>query len=190
MLDREALKALLIKRQEDLRSLASSHENELRSKMRSNARNSRTRLRNCAAPAASLREVVNHTFHSDSYPDGGGQLRQFGEDVSEQLQHIPNRFKVICRMRPSTAASEVLQGRLSGGRLWGFHLLYAKAPSMKLPAGRMHAQVSQDPCHPRIAGNDKSVGQDRRPLRDRGRGTRETHRSEAECPAGASQATA
>jgi DNA repair exonuclease SbcCD ATPase subunit len=42
------------------------------------------------------REVVTHAPNRDGCPDCGGQLRQFGEDISEQLEYIPECFKVIC----------------------------------------------------------------------------------------------
>lgn len=46
------------------------------------------------------REVVKHLSGHDCCPDCGGQLRQFGEDVSEQIEHIPESFKVIRHVRP------------------------------------------------------------------------------------------
>src|SRR3984893_10432931 len=51
------------------------------------------------------REVVTHAFHGDSCPDCGGQLRQFGEDVAEQLEYIPDSFKVIRHVRPKFACN-------------------------------------------------------------------------------------
>jgi transposase len=46
------------------------------------------------------REVVAHALSCDCCPDCGGQLRKFGEDVSEQLEYIPESFKVIRHVRP------------------------------------------------------------------------------------------
>src|SRR5579863_3538952 len=46
------------------------------------------------------REVVTHTPSGDCCADCGGQLRQFGEDVSEQLEYIPDSFKVVRHVRP------------------------------------------------------------------------------------------
>ena len=46
------------------------------------------------------REVVTHAPSGDCCADCGGQLRQFGEDVSEQLEYIPDSFKVIRHVRP------------------------------------------------------------------------------------------
>jgi transposase len=46
------------------------------------------------------REVVTHTPEGDCCPDCGSQLRQFGEDVSEQLEYIPDSFRVIRHVRP------------------------------------------------------------------------------------------
>ena len=51
-------------------------------------------------PAHLSREVVTHTPSGDCCADCGGQLRQFGEDVSEQLEYIPDSFKVIRHVRP------------------------------------------------------------------------------------------
>ena len=46
------------------------------------------------------REVVTHTPQRDCCPDCGGQLRHFGDDVSEQLEYVPESFKVIRHVRP------------------------------------------------------------------------------------------
>jgi transposase len=69
------------------------------------------------------REVVTHTPSGDCCADCGGQLRQFGEDISEQLEYIPDSFKVIRHVRPKftcTRAQYILLGdaarRLQVGR--------------------------------------------------------------------------
>ena len=46
------------------------------------------------------REVVTHAPNGHCCPDCGSQLRQFGEDVSEQLEYVPESFKVIRHVRP------------------------------------------------------------------------------------------
>jgi transposase len=46
------------------------------------------------------REVVTHTPEGDCCPGCGGQLRHFGDDVSEQLEYVPENFKVIRHVRP------------------------------------------------------------------------------------------
>jgi transposase len=51
------------------------------------------------------REVVTHSLSGDCCADCGGQLRQFGEDVSEQLEYIPDSFKVIRHVRPKFACT-------------------------------------------------------------------------------------
>jgi transposase len=56
-------------------------------------------------PAHLLREVVTHAPNRDGCPDCGGQLRQFGEDISEQLEYIPDTFKVIRHVRPKFSCS-------------------------------------------------------------------------------------
>jgi transposase len=51
------------------------------------------------------REVVTHLTAHNCCPDCGGALRQFGEDVSEQLERIPASFKVIRHVRPKFACA-------------------------------------------------------------------------------------
>jgi transposase len=51
------------------------------------------------------REVVTHLPAHNCCPDCGGALRQFGEDVSEQLDRIPASFKVIRHVRPKFACA-------------------------------------------------------------------------------------
>lgn len=41
------------------------------------------------------REVAAHAPNCDCCPDCGGHLRHFGDDVSEQLEYVPESFKVI-----------------------------------------------------------------------------------------------
>jgi transposase len=49
------------------------------------------------------REVITHLPEHNCCPDCSGALRQFGEDVSEQLERIPASFKVIRHVRPKFA---------------------------------------------------------------------------------------
>lgn len=51
------------------------------------------------------REVVIHDPEQSYCPDCGGALKQFGEDVSEQLERIPATFKVIRHVRPKFACA-------------------------------------------------------------------------------------
>lgn len=51
------------------------------------------------------REVITHMPEHDSCPCCGGDLRQFGEDVSELLERIPATYKVIRHVRPKFACS-------------------------------------------------------------------------------------
>jgi transposase len=51
------------------------------------------------------REVVKHAPQGDCCPDCGGQLRHFGDDVSEQLEYVPENFKVIRHVRPKFACT-------------------------------------------------------------------------------------
>ena len=58
------------------------------------------------------REVRTHAPSRDCCPDCGGQLRQFGEDVSEQIEYVPENFKVIRHVRPKfscTGCDRVVQ---------------------------------------------------------------------------------
>jgi transposase len=51
------------------------------------------------------REVVTHLTQGDCCSSCGGALRQFGEDVSEQLEYVPESFKVLRHVRPKFACS-------------------------------------------------------------------------------------
>jgi transposase len=51
------------------------------------------------------REVITHLPQGTCCTDCGGQLRQFGEDVSEQLEYIPESFKVIRHVQPKFACT-------------------------------------------------------------------------------------
>jgi transposase len=51
------------------------------------------------------REVVTHKPEQSCCPDCGDALKQFGEDVSEQLERIPATFKVIRHVRPKFACA-------------------------------------------------------------------------------------
>jgi hypothetical protein len=51
------------------------------------------------------REVVTYDPEQSCCPDCGGSLKQFGEDVSEQLERVPATFKVIPHVRPKFACN-------------------------------------------------------------------------------------
>jgi transposase len=51
------------------------------------------------------REVRSYAPVRDDCPECGGPLRQFGEDVSEQLEYIPESFRVIRHVRPKFSCS-------------------------------------------------------------------------------------
>ena len=65
----------------------------------------KSRSRRKPLPEHLPREVVTHLPHGDCCPDCGGPLRQFGHDVTEQLEYIPESFKVIRHVRPKFACS-------------------------------------------------------------------------------------
>ena len=52
------------------------------------------------------REVVTYEPGSDCCAECGGRLRKFGEDVSEQIEYIPESFKVIRHVRPKYACKD------------------------------------------------------------------------------------
>lgn len=51
-------------------------------------------------PASLPREIQTHPPKHDACPDCGGTLDHLGEDVSEMLEYVPARFKVIRIVRP------------------------------------------------------------------------------------------
>ena len=58
------------------------------------------------------RVVVTHSPQRNCCADCGGQLRHFGDDVSEQLEYVPENFKVIRHVRPKftcTGCDRVVQ---------------------------------------------------------------------------------
>ena len=65
----------------------------------------RTRPSRKPLPEDLPREVVTHLPPHANCPDCGGVMRQFGEDVSEQLERIPATYKVIRHVRPKFACA-------------------------------------------------------------------------------------
>jgi transposase len=61
-----------------------------------------------ALPQHLPRETIAHQPLSCACPECGGRLRPLGEDVSETLEYVPGRFRVIRQVRPkySCAACE------------------------------------------------------------------------------------
>src|ERR1700735_2252794 len=66
-------------------------------------KSSRRRARRTPLPEDLPREVITHPPASTCCPDCGGAMRQFGEDVSEQLERVPASYKVIQHVRPKFA---------------------------------------------------------------------------------------
>ena len=64
---------------------------------------SRSRASRKPLPEDLPREVNTHLPAQTCCPDCGGALRQFGEDVSEQLERIPATYKVIQHVRAKFA---------------------------------------------------------------------------------------
>jgi transposase len=52
------------------------------------------------------REEKMHEPDSHCCPDCGGGLRHFGDDVSEQLEYVPESFKVIRHVRPKFTCTD------------------------------------------------------------------------------------
>lgn len=51
------------------------------------------------------RETVTYAPKPETCPDCGGRLRLLGEDVSEILEYVPARFKVIRQVRPKLSCA-------------------------------------------------------------------------------------
>src|SRR3984957_1213057 len=51
------------------------------------------------------REVRKYSPKQEACPDCGGELKHLGEDVSEILEYVPARFKVIRQVRPKLACA-------------------------------------------------------------------------------------
>ena len=71
-------------------------------KSRSRVRPLRRRL---LLPAHLLREEQVHAPTEAACPWCGGALKHLGEDVSEQLEFVPARFRMIRHVRPKLACS-------------------------------------------------------------------------------------
>jgi len=52
------------------------------------------------------RQIVTHEPAQQCCPACGGGLRHFGEDISEQLDYVPESFRVIRHVRPKFACSK------------------------------------------------------------------------------------
>ena len=65
----------------------------------------KTRPRRKPLPEHLRREAVTHAPEHTCCPDCGGALKHFGEDVSEQLEYVPESFMVIRHVRPKFACA-------------------------------------------------------------------------------------
>ena len=59
-----------------------------------------------ALPDHLPRQTETHQPEQDSCPGCGGELRKLGEDVSEMLEYVPARFKVIRHVRPKLSCTK------------------------------------------------------------------------------------
>jgi transposase len=65
-----------------------------------------SRARRKPLPEDLPREVIMHMPEHEWCPCCGGQLRQFGEDVSEQLERVPATYKVLRHVRPKFTCAD------------------------------------------------------------------------------------
>jgi transposase len=56
-------------------------------------------------PAHLPRETRKVLPKQEACPDCGGELKPFGEDVSEMLEWVPEHFKVIRQVRPKLSCA-------------------------------------------------------------------------------------
>ena len=56
-------------------------------------------------PAHLRREVETYVPQQKACPDCGGELKHLGEDVTEILEYVPERVKVIRQVRPKLACA-------------------------------------------------------------------------------------
>ncbi len=71
-----------------------------------------------ALPEHLPREVETHIPQDKSCPICGGELSKLGEDISEVLEYVPARFKVIRHVRPKlscTKCDAILQSAAPSG---------------------------------------------------------------------------
>ena len=66
-------------------------------------------------PAELPRETETIAPEQEACPDCGGTLRHLGEDVSETLEYVPARFKVIRTVRPKLSCAWLLADRAGAG---------------------------------------------------------------------------
>ena len=64
-----------------------------------------------ALPEHLPRQVQTHAPQQDDCPACGGLLSKLDEDVSEVLEYVPARFKVIRHVRPKTELHQVRRDR-------------------------------------------------------------------------------
>jgi transposase len=80
-------------------------------------------------PAELPREIETIAPAQQACPDCGGTLRRLGEDVSETLEYVPARFKVIRTVRPKLSCAGCSQ------------IVQAPAPNRPIDRGSGRAWV-------------------------------------------------
>jgi transposase len=88
-----------------LEDLETAQASELASPLLSSTAAASRRPARGPLPATLPRETTTYAPAKDTCPDCGGALRSFGEDVSETLEYVPARFKVIRVVRPKLSCA-------------------------------------------------------------------------------------
>jgi transposase len=88
-----------------LEDLETAQASELASPLLSSTAAASRRPARGPLPATLSRETTTYAPAKDTCPDCGGALRSFGEDVSETLEYVPARFKVIRIVRPKLSCA-------------------------------------------------------------------------------------
>ncbi len=73
--------------------------------LRSSAVNAAAKPARRPLPEHLPRETRKYPPKQSACPDCGGELKHLGEDVSEMLEYVPARFKVIRQVRPKLACA-------------------------------------------------------------------------------------
>ncbi len=85
---------------EELETAKASRDSQLASVSELSQKPMAQRPARQALPEHLPREVKTYEPKVDACPDCGGHLRRLGEDVSEVLEYVPARFRVIRHVRP------------------------------------------------------------------------------------------
>ncbi len=90
---------------EELETAKASRDSQLAPVAESSQKSISPRPSRQALPEHLPREVKTYPANVGACPDCGGHLRKLGEDVSEVLEYVPARFRVIRHVRPKMSCS-------------------------------------------------------------------------------------